>query len=190
MNQLLESFDVSRAIHFWSFLGTELVASMRHANWGTTCSESGSKSWPNGHVTHARLFEQSGTTIFKFCHVSKVRLVRGLPLFVPPSRGDGGSTHGGSRSCCAVGSGTLSALLQLKLCPYFSCDFSGEPGIVKAQKFKVLGNVALLALGCHIFRRVGCFRFYFDLTFSDRGLHREIEPRSSTDFTDHGNVAG
>ena len=95
--------------------------------------------------------------IFKFCHVPKVRLVRGLPLFVPP-RGDGGSTHGGSRSCCAVGSGTLSALLQLKLCPYFSCDFSGEPGIVKAQNFKVLGNVALLALGCHIFRRVGCFR--------------------------------
>lgn len=61
--------------------------------------------------------------IFKFCHVPKVQLVRGLPLFVPPSRGDGGSTHGGSRSCCAVGSGTLSALLQLKLCPYFSYLF-------------------------------------------------------------------
>lgn len=114
--------------------------------------------------------------IFKFCHVPRVRLVRGLPLFVPPSRGDGGSTHGGSRSCCAVGSGTLSALLQLKLCPYFSCDFLGEPGIVKAQKFKVLGNVAILALG-----HVGCFSFYFDLTFTGGciGKSSHVHPRIS-----------
>ena len=54
----------------------------------------------------------------------------------------------------------------------FLCFFGGpnEPGIVKAKKFIVLGSVALLVLGCHIFRRLGGFSFDFDLTFFDKGL--------------------